>query len=126
MFRSIKQRLAIKSYVTKLSLVLLSCFGKKHYYTIDQVTQTMQRSGFTTVYLAFAHALFCNRGDFKRHYDPLKVRCTYEGLRARASHLYFGGVRDFDAANIIEAVRGLDIKCQFHESGTGFFTGPPF
>ena len=121
MFRKIKQRLAIKSYIMELSLELFSRFGKKHYYTIDQVTQTVQRAGLKTAYLAFAYALFCSRSDFRRYYKPLKVRCTYEGLRAKVSRMYFGDVSDFDAANIIDAVHSLDIKGQFSESGEGFF-----
>ena len=106
MFRNIKQRLAIKSYIMELSLELFSRFGKKHYYTIDQVTQTVQRAGLKTAYLAFAYALFCSRSDFRR---------------AKVSRMYFGDVSDFDAANIIDAVHSLDIKGQFSESGEGFF-----
>jgi hypothetical protein len=120
MFRRIKRRSAIKSYVMKLSLALFSRFGKKHYYTVDQVTQSTQRAGLKTTYLAYAHALFCDRASFRRHYKRTDLRDRYEALRDEVSGRYFGGVRDFDAANIIDGVRGLQVDPQFYESGAGY------
>ena len=89
MFQRIKQWSEIKSYVMKLSLEL-SRLGKRHYYTTEEVTQTAERAGFKTDYLAYAHALFCERKDFRRHYKRTKFRECYEALRGEVSHRYFG------------------------------------
>jgi hypothetical protein len=121
MFQRIKQWSEIKSYVTKLFLELFSRLGKRHYYTTEEVTQTAERAGFKTDYLAYAHALFCERKDFRRRYKRTKFRERYEALRGEVSDRYFGCVRDFDAANIIDAVHSLEIPDHFHESGEGYF-----
>lgn len=123
MFDHIKERLAIKSYFMKLSLELFSRFGKKHYYTLDEVSHTAEVAGFKTEHVVYAHSLFCERKAFRRYYKRSPFRDRYETLRGEVSDRYFGGVRDFDAANIIEAVRSLDIKGEFHESGEGFMGG---
>jgi hypothetical protein len=120
MFDQIKERSAIKSYFMKLCLELFSRFGKKHYYTVDEVTHTAQIAGFKTEHVVYAHALFCERKVFRRNYKRSPFRERYETFRDEVSDRYFGGVRDFDAANIIEAVQSLDIKGEFRESGEGF------
>ena len=119
MIRLIKRRLAIRSYVWKLSQELLYRFGKKRYYSIENVTQAVQRSALSSVFLAYAHAIFCSRPDFDAHYEPLRVACTYDGLRSAVSRRYFGGLRNFDAASIVRATRRVD-ESDFHESGAGF------
>ena len=50
MIRLIKRRLAIRSYVWKLSQELFRRFGKKHYYSTDEVTQAAQRSALLTAF----------------------------------------------------------------------------
>jgi hypothetical protein len=120
MFQRIKEWSAIKSYVMKLSLELFSRFGKKHYYSVKVITQTVERAGLEMRFLPYAHALFSERKDFRRYYKGSKFRDRYETLRGEVSVRYFGGVIDFDAANIIEAVRSLDVEGDFHESGAGF------
>lgn len=120
MFDHIKQRSEVKGYVMKLSLELFSRLGKKHYYTVDEVTHCAEAAGFKTEHLVYAHALFCERKDFRRFYKRSNQRERYEELRDEVSRKYFGGVRDFDTANIIEAVQGLKIDPQFYESGIGY------
>ena len=119
LFRLIKRRLAIRSYVFKLSLELYRRWGKRRYYTVDEVTGAALRSRRKTSFIAYAHAIFCAREDFDAHYGPLKVNCTYERLRAVVSRQYFGGVRDFDAACILRANRSLEVSARFYESGLG-------
>ena len=120
MFQRLKQWSAIKAYVLKLSLELFSRLGKQHYYSVGQVTQTVERAGFQPDYLPYAHALFCQRKDFRRRYKRSEFRERYESLRGEVSQRYFGGVRDFDAANIIDAVHSLEIPDHFHEGAGGF------
>ena len=108
MMRFIKRRLAIRSYVWKLSRELLRRFGKKHYYSLEEVTEAARRASLRTAFLAYAHAIFCSRADFEAHYIPLRFPCTYDALRTVVSRRYFGGVRDFDAASIINATKKTD------------------
>jgi hypothetical protein len=120
MLRFIKRRLAIRSYVWKLSQELCRRFGKKRYYTVDQVARVAKSAGFKTAFIAYAHAIFCTRKDFDAYYGRLKLDCTYDGVRAVVSRRYFGGVRDFDAASIIRATRRMEISGGFYESGAGY------
>jgi len=120
MFETIKKRAAVKSYVMNLSLELFSRLGKKHYYAVDEVTHCAEAAGVKTEHLVYAHALFCERKDFRRFYKRSSQRERYEELRDEVSSKYFGNVRDFDAANIIEGVRSLKIDPQFYESGRGY------
>ena len=120
MLQRIKQRSAIKSYVMKLSLELFARLGKQHHYTIAQISKTAAAAGLKTNYLVYAHALFCDRASFRRHYKRTGFRNRYEALRDEVSKRYFGGVIDFDAANIIDGVRSLQIDPRFYESEAGY------
>jgi hypothetical protein len=121
MFDRIKKRSMVKSYIMKLSLELFSRLGKQHYYKVDQVTHIAQAAGLKTIYIAYAHALFCERKEFRRHYKGTSYCDRYEALRDEVSDRYFGAVRDFDAANIIDSVHSLKVPNHFYESGAGFF-----
>jgi hypothetical protein len=107
--------------VWKLSQELLRRFGKKQYYSVDEVTQACRRASLRTAFLAYAHAIFCSRSDFDAHYGPLRVACTYDGLRIVVRRRYFGELRDFDAADIvsiISAIKKMDVG-GFYESPAG-------
>ncbi|MBK8001676.1 MAG: hypothetical protein IPK15_23970 [Verrucomicrobia bacterium] len=119
MLRLIKRRLAIRSYVWKLSQELSRRFGKMKFYSVNQVMQAAERGHFSMAFIAYAHAIFCARGDFDAHYSTLGVNCTYDGLRAVVSRRYFGGVADFDAARVIAATRREGVIGEFEESGEG-------
>jgi hypothetical protein len=105
MFRLIRKRLAIRSYVWKLSQELLDRFGKKSYYSLDEVTQACCRGGLPTDFVAYAHAIFCSRSDFDAYYGPLRAACTYDRLRMVVSRRFFGGVHDFNPDEIVSYVR---------------------
>lgn len=122
MFRLIKRRLAIRSYVWKLSQELSRRFGKKKFYSVDEVTQAAERGHLSTAFIAYAHAIFCARADFDARYSALGVACTYDGLRGVVSRRYFGGATGFDAARLIAATRREGIIGEFHESGEGTHT----
>jgi Family of unknown function (DUF6559) len=119
MLRLIKQRLAIRSYVWKLSQELLRRFGKKKFYTREEVTRAAKKSHLSTAFIAYAHAIFCTRPEFDAHYGPLQVACTYDDLRSVVSRRYFRGIRDFDAARVVAATRREGIIGGFQESGEG-------
>ncbi len=119
MLRLIKRRLAIRSYVWKLSQDLLRRFGKKNYYTIDEVTNAAERGRFSAAFIAYAHAIFCARADFDARYSALGVACTYDGLRAIVGRRYFDSATDFDAARVVAATRREGIIGDFHDGGEG-------
>ena len=68
--------------------------------SIEEVCKAAE-AGFDTAFIAYAHAMFCTREDFDFHYGPLRVRCTYDGLRRSIARRFFDGATGFDAMNIL-------------------------
>jgi uncharacterized protein DUF6559 len=102
---------------------LLSRFEKKRYYTIEEVAHTCQVAGLPTAFLAYAHAMFCNRSEFDDYYVPLRVACTYDGLRRQVSRRFFDGNIEFDAEGIIVYVVNATDKGGLEEFRQGPFYG---
>jgi hypothetical protein len=100
MIRHIKRYLAIRSYMLRLSQELVRRFDKRSFYPIEQVTQAVERGRFSAAFIAYAHAAFCNQADFDAYYQPLRVACSYAGLRRTIARRYFSGRSDFDAETI--------------------------
>lgn len=96
-----KRRTAIEDYVWSLSQDLSRRFGTKKYYCVEEVSRLASEGGYQMAYLAYAHAMFCSRADFDAYYGPLRVACTYDGLRAVIGRRYFDGVYGFDAATVV-------------------------
>jgi|SRR4051812_30340877 hypothetical protein len=118
MIRQIRRYFAIRDYALRFAPELVKRWGTQRFYTLDQVTQASLASGFGKDFVAYAHAIFSSRADFDAYYRPLRLRCSYDGLRAVVGRRYFGGVTDFDAASIIRA--GHRVKDNdFNESGLG-------
>lgn len=105
MIRQIKRRFAVRAYVHRLSQELARRFDIQPSYSIEQVKHAAQAAGFNTAFLAYAHAIYCNRADFDSYYGPLHVRCTYDDLRQFVARRYLKGMKGFDASNIIRATR---------------------
>lgn len=120
MIRFVKRYWAIRSYVKRMSRDLVRRFGKKSFYSIDEVRQAVQRGKFSEGFIAYARAAFCSQEDFDAHYKPLGVRCTYDGLRRTIGRRYLQGQLVFDATTIINR-----FSCPggtsggFYESGIG-------
>jgi hypothetical protein len=118
MIRRIKRYFAIRGFAQRLAPELARRWGAKKFYTLEQVTSAARAGGFAIDYIAYAHALFCSRSDFDGYYGPLRVSCTYDGLRAIVARRYFGGATDFDAASIVRATK-RDDDGYFYESHEG-------
>lgn len=85
----------------RLSQELVRRFGRRARYSVEHVTQAVQRGGLSAAFIAYAHAAFCNQEDFDAHYAPLGVACTYQDLRRTIARRYFSGRSNFDAGTII-------------------------
>jgi len=120
MIRHVKRYLAIRSYVRRLGSELVRRFGKRGFYSVEQVTQAVQRGKFSAAFIAYAHATFCSQADFDAHYGPLGVSCSYQGLRGTVGRRYLSGRIDFDAATVITKYRHIDYnRGDYYESGQG-------
>jgi hypothetical protein len=122
MIRQIKRYFAINAYVYRLSQEMARRFEVQNYYTIDQVTHTVEVAKFSKVFLAYAHAMYCSRTDFNAYYEPLQVRCNYDDLR-RAVARRINALNDFNAATVICATKRA--SGSFYESNLGNDPGTP-
>ena len=119
MIRHIKRYLAIRSYMLRLSCELVRRFGKRSFYPVELVTQTVQRGKLSATFIAYAHATFCSKKDFDAYYEPLGVACSYQGLRRTVGRRYFSGDLDFDAETIIyRFVRGNYRSSGYENTGS--------
>jgi len=118
MFRLLKRRKAIKSFVYRLSLELHRRFGEKRFYSFEEVDRLIERGKYDKAFTAYAYALFCSRKAFDSYFEGLKVNCTYDGLREFASKKYLYGVMDFDALSIVRFAKGVGDK-SYYESDLG-------
>jgi hypothetical protein len=122
MFRRLKRRKAIKTYVYRLSLELNRRFGQKKYYSLEEVDQLLQSSKYDKAFIAYAYALFCSRASFDSYFSQLKVNCTYDGLRKFVAKKHFHGFIDFDATGIIGFAKEVG-DSSYYESGVGLLNG---
>lgn len=117
MIRQIKRYFAIGKYFWKLSQVLARRFGRKNYYEVAEVSKVAADEGFDMAFIAYAHAMFCQREAFDAYYEPLRVACTYDGLRRLVARRFFSGAMGFDALNIlIRAGSPLEREYSFSQS----------
>jgi len=105
MLRFFKKRAAIKKFLLRLPLDLKRRFGEKHFYSVEEVTRATQGNEYDKAFLAYAFAVFCSPEAFDAHFAPLKVSCTYEGLRSFVAKKYFGGATHFDVIEIIRLAK---------------------
>ena len=108
----------------RLSRELSRRFGKRAYYSIEHVTQAIQRGGLSAAFIAYAHAAYCTEADFDAHYNPMRVACNYHGLRHTIAKRYFSGSVDFDASTIIARFCRIGFDSDgFYESNIGSQSG---
>ena len=120
MIQHIKKYFAIRSYMLRLSQELVRRFGKQPYYSVEQVTQAVQRSGLSAASIIYAHAAYCRQEDFAAFYEPLGLANRYQSLRQTIARRYFSGRSAYDAQTIIRRfVPGRVGSGEFHESDIG-------
>jgi len=107
MFRFLKRRRAIRSFVYKLPLDLRQRFGEKNFYSIDELDKIFSRLQYNEAFKAYAYALLCSRSTFDDYFNQLHVNCTYDGLRQSVAKKYFRGITDFDALSLIRFAKGV-------------------
>ena len=118
MLRHFRQRKSIKQFVKHLPLDLARRNGERRHYSLDEVTTAVKGGPYDAAFLAYAHALFCTRRDFDACYQPLKLRTSYDSLRAKVARRFFEGVCTFDAASLIRFAKGTESD-SYYESGLG-------
>jgi hypothetical protein len=115
-----KKYFAIRSYMHRLSQELVRRFGKRRYYSIEHVSQAVQRGGLSAAFIIYAHAAYCRQEDFAAFYGPLALADRYPSLRQTIARRYFSGRSAYDAQTIIRRfVPGSCSSTEFHESDAG-------
>jgi hypothetical protein len=87
MLKTIKKRLAIRSYRNKLGPWLQRRYGGRANYTPLQVRNCALSTGVNLDYLCFAYAMYCTRDDFNAHHAATGETCdghvcNYDAMQA--------------------------------------------
>lgn len=101
MIRRIKKYFAIRSYVRRLGPQLVRRFGKRRFYTPQQVRTAVRGGGFSEDDICYAYSMFCSLEDFNAYHAEAGEPGNYDEMRAEVGHTYFGGSTDFEPASII-------------------------
>ncbi|HWY76569.1 MAG TPA: DUF6559 family protein [Verrucomicrobiae bacterium] len=120
MIRELKRYFALRGYLKRLSQELPRRFGKRQYYSVEQVIQAVYRGGHSKELLTHAHAAFCDQPDFAAHYKATVSSEEYLELRRTISRRCLFGRPDFDALALITRFKGHQSgEGDYHESGIG-------
>ncbi len=120
MIQYVKKYFILRSYMRRLSRELERRFRKQPFYSIEHVTQAIQRGKLSEEYIAYAHATFCREKDFDTHYRAKGAVVNYIDLRRIIARRYFSSNLRFDAETVINKFRRIDHdRTLFSESGGG-------
>lgn len=91
---------AIKSYIVKLPKILSKDYGKSEFYTPEQVSKSIERSGLQTIYAYFAVSMFCIRESYDSYYQTPGQAVSYDDSRTEIADGYFNSYTDFSPKHI--------------------------
>jgi len=86
-FRQLRKKRAIKSYLKKLPALLSKDYGKSKKYTPKQVVSTAGRNGLNTLHICYGLAMFCEEGLFDDYHRSIGSHCGYKELRGGKSQI---------------------------------------
>ncbi len=95
-----KKNKAIKSYIVKLPKILSKDYGKSEFYTPEQVSKSIERSGLPTIHTYFAISMFCVQESYNRYYQTPGQAVSYDDSRAEIAGSYFNSHTDFSPKHI--------------------------
>ena len=111
-----------------LGYFLRKRYGKKNYYTIPQVTQTIRLRNWDCPahYHCMAYALYCNRYDFDAYHRETGQECSYDEMRDLATVGLAIGATEFTAIDIMDATPTSSFDGGGDAGGGGYDGGGGF
>lgn len=103
LFENFKRNRAIKSYIVKLPKILSKDYGKSEFYTPEQVSKSIERSGLVAMYGYYAISMFCTRDSFDSYHQATDELLSYDNARSEVAGDYFNGYTDFSAKHLDQA-----------------------
>ena len=82
MWRYFRKRRALRAYRTTLFQQLRRTYGRKLYYTTDEVTTAIRDVRASTEFSCFALGMFCDREAFDAHHAARGETCDYAAMRS--------------------------------------------
>jgi hypothetical protein len=119
MIQWLKRRRAVATYFWRLSQELSQRFGRKNYYSVEEVSRAAREKNFDVAFLVYAHGMFCSRGNFDDYYASSDVAYSYDAVRQVVARRFFSSAPGFDALNIlIRAGSPMEREYAFDQSAT--------
>lgn len=82
MWRFLRKRRALRSYRTTLFKHLRETFGRRLYYSTEQVRDSAAAVNANPEFLCYALGLFCDRAAFEAYHTATGEHCDYGAMRA--------------------------------------------
>ena len=113
MWRYFRKRRALRAYRTTLFKQLRKTYGRKLFYTTEEVTTAIRDVRASTEFSCFALGMFCDREAFDAHHAARGETCEYAAIRsevfAHAAHVTPGPT----------ALHTFDGGCDSHDGHHG-------
>lgn len=106
MWRFLRKRRALRAYRTRLFHQLRDTFGRKLYYTSEEVVQAVRDIRASDEFVCYALGMFCDQAAFDAYHATTGEACDYGSMR----HEVFAHVAD---------VSPSDISFDTHDTGCG-------
>jgi len=89
LFENFRKHRALRRYVRKLPRLLIKSYGYSKFYTVSQISRTIERAGLSPHYVHYAIALFSELEEFRRFRHELGADYDYDLMRAEIVRRYF-------------------------------------
>ena len=81
MWKFFKKRRALKAYRTTLFHHLRDTYGRKLYYTTEEVKTSLRDVGASTIFHCYALGMFTERDVFNAYHAATGEACDYDAMR---------------------------------------------
>lgn len=123
LFNNYKKSKAIRSYIIKLPKILSKDYGKSEFYTPEQVSKSIERSGLQAVYAYFAISIFCVQESYDSYYQNSGQAISYDDSRSEIADTYFNGHTGFSTKHIDMIAEDYNSSVSFDNPPGGELSG---
>ena len=94
MFSNWKKNKVLKSFVQRLPSDLSQRYGKKDFYTLGQLSRTLEECKYSSLYHGYAQVIFLSQDEAM---EVIKEQHIYNKIRRDLAQKFFGGDMEFNA-----------------------------
>jgi hypothetical protein len=123
MLRWLRKLLALRAYRRKLGPLLRERYGRARFYSVAQVRTTVGLGGFSTEYICYAYAGYCEPADFAQHHAEIGQTCDWASMREELAGHHPGAAEHHVGFESDHHHGGDHSGFDHHDHGGGFDGG---